>query len=603
LTLERRIQALKLRLRLYPGVPDLFGREGSFDPPVGSNWEPDGPPRGYYIDFTMKAQEPVWPPFWLKPGETAFHVATAQAGLGAYERYVDGDGEAWLEMARGAAEHLLEIQRDGGKFDGGWVHAFPMEHTFPLEAPWLSAMAQGEGASLLTRLHLATGEDRYAEAALRAIRRMLAPVADGGTIAEKDGLPFLEEYPTKIPSCVLNGAIFAIWGLRDVGVGLGDAESSAWFEQTTAALAELVPRYDLGYWSSYDLYPHPLPNVASAAYHLLHIRQLTALERLHPSPRFRDAIERFSRYREDPDDRKRAFRAKVVFRLRVPRNRYLAGLGTKQIRKPRADPAASTSSGRSEVLVLCYHGISDTWPADLAVRREDFEQQIRRLKHRGYKGVTFTEAVNWTGGGKVVAITFDDGYRSVVEHGLPILEYLDMPATLFVPTDYMGTGEPMAWPGIDRWLGGEHEAELMPVTWSELQTLQQAGWEIGSHTRSHPRLSQIDRDALPDELRGSKDVCEEKLPGTCTSIAYPYGDFDAAVESAARAAGYSAAAALPDKITDPNPMAFPRVGIYREDSAFLFRLKTSKLTQMVRRTAAWDLFADSLRSARRLVSR
>src|SRR6185312_2264226 len=328
----QRIQALRLRLRLYPGVPDFFGREGSFDPPVGSNWDPDGPPRGYYIDFSLKAQEPTWKPFWLRPGETAFHVATAQWGLGCYERYLHGDGDVWLDSARKCGDYLMEIQRQGGPLDGGLFHAFPMLHTFPLQPPWMSAMAQGEVASLLVRLQLATGEARYGDAARRAIKAMLVPVAEGGTLAEVDGLPFVEEYPTPQPSCVLNGAIFAIWGLYDVGVGLGSAD----------ALAELMPRYDLGYWSSYDLYPHPLANIASGAYHLLHIRQLTALNRLRPDARFETAIDRFNRYRDSAWDRRRAFAAKVAFRLRVPRNQTLNKLiGTNQ----------------QEVLVLCYHAL------------------------------------------------------------------------------------------------------------------------------------------------------------------------------------------------------------------------------------------------------
>lgn len=586
MALDQRIQALRLRLRLYPGVPDFFGREGSFDPPIGADWEPDGPPRGYYIDFSLKAREPTWPPFWLRPGETAFHVATAQWGLGAYERYLHGDGEVWRESARRCGDYLIEIQRQGGRLDGGLFHSFPMLHTFPLRPPWMSAMAQGEVASLLVRLQLATGEDRYGDAARRAVKAMLVPVAEGGTLAEKDGLPFLEEYPTATPSCVLNGAIFAIWGLRDVGAGLGDAEASAWFERTADALAELVPRYDLGYWSSYDLYPHPLPNIASGAYHLLHIRQLTALERLRPDPRLATAIDRFNRYRDSPWDRRRAFAAKVAFRLRVPRNQTLNKL---------------IGTNRQEVLVLCYHGLSETWPADLAVRPREFEAQLRQLQERGFKALTFTEAVNWTGAGKVVAITFDDGYRSVLELGLPILERLGMTATLFVPTDYIGKGEPMAWPGIDQWLGGEHEPELVPLTWEEIRELQGAGWEIGSHTRSHPHLSEIDRGLLPSELGDSKSVCERELGRTCTSIAYPYGDYDEAVEAATREAGYAAAAALPDEISGEaksDPLAYPRVGIYRGDSARAFRLKTSKVTRAVRETAAWPVLAKGVRSAR-----
>ncbi len=265
---------------------------------------------------------------------------------------------------------------------------------------------------------------------------------------------------------------------------------------------------------------------------------------------------------------------------------------------------AKVPSGE-EILVLCYHAVSETWPADLAVRQADFREQLLQLRERGFRVVNFTEAVTAPGEGKVAAITFDDGYRSVLELALPILEELGMTATLFVPTDYIGKDEPMAWPGIDQWLGGEHESELLPLSWEEVGKLQAAGWEIGSHTRSHPHLSQIDRGLLPAELDRSKAVCEERLGRPCTSIAYPYGDHDEAVEAATHAAGYTAAAALPDQMSesDSNPMAFPRVGIYRNDSARVFRLKTAKLTRLVRESAAWPVLATGVRSARQRLSR
>ena len=223
------------------------------------------------------------------------------------------------------------------------------------------------------------------------------------------------------------------------------------------------------------------------------------------------------------------------------------------------------------------------------------------LLKRGYKATTFTEAVNWSGPGKAVAVTFDDGYRSVLELGLPILQALGMPATLFVPTDYIGKDEPMSWPGIDQWVGGEHEPELLPMSWSEVAKLAAAGWEIGSHTRSHPRLAQIDRAGLVDELAGSKEICENALGAPCASLAYPYGDYDEAVEEAAIAAGYETAAALPDEfsgVARSDPYAFPRVGIYLDDSDRVFKLKISKLTRMARASSAWPPLAAAARAAR-----
>ena len=133
------------------------------------------------------------------------------------------------------------------------------------------------------------------------------------------GGPFYEEYPTDPPSLVLNGAIYALWGLRDVGVGLGDSEAGALFGEGVDALAANIDRWDLGYWSRYDLYPHRRVNIASAAYHRLHTDQLTIMGQLAPRPQLEAAADRFRRYAAGPTRRTRAFASKVAFRLAVPR--------------------------------------------------------------------------------------------------------------------------------------------------------------------------------------------------------------------------------------------------------------------------------------------
>ena len=153
----------------------------------------------------------------------------------------------------------------------------------------------------------------------------------------------------------------------------------------------------------------------------------------------------------------------------------------------------------SDVLVLSYHAVSERWPAALSVTPTRLEEQLRLLVDRGYAGRTFTEAVRERDGGRVLAVTFDDGYRSVLELALPILSRLGLPGTVFVPTDFPGGG-PMAWPGIDGWLGTEHEHELQPLSWDELRRLQDAGWEIGSHACSHPHLTRLGDAELEREL-------------------------------------------------------------------------------------------------------
>ena len=199
-----------------------------------------------------------------------------------------------------------------------------MPHTYVLDPPWLSSMAQGEAASLLVRVHKETGESRYAEAAELALRPFRIPVSEGGVLAELDGGPFFEEYPTDPGSYVLNGGIYSLWGSHDVGKALGSREATAEFEAAVDTLARNLHRYDTGYWSLYDLYPHPIPNIASSAYHALHIAQLNAMQLVAPRPEFAQMAERFREYTESRRNRGRAFINKSAFRLAVPRNRVLA---------------------------------------------------------------------------------------------------------------------------------------------------------------------------------------------------------------------------------------------------------------------------------------
>lgn len=252
-----------------------------------------------------------------------------------------------------------------------------------------------------------------------------------------------------------------------------------------------------------------------------------------------------------------------------------------------------------EPIVLCYHALSPTWHAALSTTPERFERQISLLLARGYRGTTFSQAVHGRDGERVMAVTFDDAYRSVISLARPILEERELPATVFTPTDFIGSEQPMTWPGIDRWHGGPHEDELMPMSWQELQTLAAAGWEIGSHTCSHPHLTELDDDALDDELARSKAACEQELGAHCASLAYPYGDVDARVVAASMRAGYSVAAALPSRMHRGTALEWPRVGIYHRDGGRRFRLKVSPSVIRMRRSLAWQRAGSMARLLRR----
>jgi peptidoglycan/xylan/chitin deacetylase (PgdA/CDA1 family) len=230
--------------------------------------------------------------------------------------------------------------------------------------------------------------------------------------------------------------------------------------------------------------------------------------------------------------------------------------------------------GPRSPLVLCYHAVSEGWPSELAVMPKRLEDQLRRLLRAGWKPTTFTAAIAAPGATRAMAVTFDDGYRSTLDQAFPILDRLGVPGTVFVASDFAGAGGPLCWPGIDQWLGGPHEGELAPLDWDDLRTLARVGWEVGSHSCSHPRLTAIGEQSVATELERSKAAVERELGAPCTSLAYPYGDANADIVDAARTAGYSAAAVLGSSAAAPGPLAIRRVDIYRDDRPWRIRAKS-----------------------------
>jgi peptidoglycan/xylan/chitin deacetylase (PgdA/CDA1 family) len=230
--------------------------------------------------------------------------------------------------------------------------------------------------------------------------------------------------------------------------------------------------------------------------------------------------------------------------------------------------------------VLCYHAISHTWPAALAVSPYMFRQQLETLLRRGYSGVTFTDMVHGEAPPRAFAVTFDDAYRSVMRNARPVLDDLGVPATVFAPTSMVGKPGPMVWDGIDHWLGTAYEPELTCMSWAELRELRGAGWEIASHTKSHPRLTELEDDELGTELVESREVCERELGLSSVTLAYPYGIHDARVRSAARDAGYAAAAA--DRPGPVRQFQWPRINLHPVDDPLRFRLKVSPAVRILR---------------------
>jgi hypothetical protein len=242
-------------------------------------------------------------------------VSILQFGLGALQL----GGRERLPLVESVAAWVEERVDDRGRIP----YRFPMPHTFPLDPPWHSALAQGEAVSFLLRAARALERPGLVELAERVAGPLLDPASEL-VVSTPEG-PVLQEYPTDPPSHVLNGWLLALWGLHDLADAHeagADAKSRAAdaFAAGSRAVAARIDRYrtPVG-WSLYDLYPHPVPNVASPFYHRLHVAQLERQNELAPDPRLREVAEAWRRAANAPIPRTIALGRKLAFRAVRPR--------------------------------------------------------------------------------------------------------------------------------------------------------------------------------------------------------------------------------------------------------------------------------------------
>ncbi|HEY6962927.1 MAG TPA: polysaccharide deacetylase family protein [Gaiellaceae bacterium] len=231
-------------------------------------------------------------------------------------------------------------------------------------------------------------------------------------------------------------------------------------------------------------------------------------------------------------------------------------------------------------LALAYHSISPTWSHDLAVSPRRFRAQMHLLRSRGFAGVRLSD-LGAPGPRHRVSVTFDDGFRTVVEYAKPVLDELEWPATVFLVTDAADTAAPITWiaPAAD-------ESDRRSVSWDDARRLAEAGWEVGSHSCTHRLLSSLADEELAAELRRSREAVASHV-GTCTAISYPWGEVDSRVVAAARSAGYTAGSGLAGRFTSDDPLRIPRFAIGRSDRVLRFALKTSRPVGAFRASPGW----------------
>jgi hypothetical protein len=256
--------------------------------------------RCYYNDLTKKAD---WPGahrenlpvmHWVASGEdVVWPIMVLLYGLGSIDKYLTGGGDRYLQQAQAVCRWMPAQLLPQGYFDNRWSSLDP-ELAFYSNN---SAMCQGLAISFATRALRCKLVDRDAcrrlDELMEAIKtNMLAPLdREGTSLRTPEGLFFLE-FCRKDQLVVLNGWIFAVFGLVDYLKHRQDPQTAALLDETLATMIAVLPRYCLpSGWSLYN----SEGRISSPFYHDLHIALLDALFRLTARDAFRDYAQSFRR--------------------------------------------------------------------------------------------------------------------------------------------------------------------------------------------------------------------------------------------------------------------------------------------------------------------
>jgi len=213
------------------------------------------------------------------------------------------------------------------------------------------------------------------------------------------------------------------------------------------------------------------------------------------------------------------------------------------------------SAGRLKV--LCYHEVT-------AKQVPQFRRQMYWLKK--LTTPVFADVPLPLRSGFLSAVTFDDGFQTLLTHALPLLEQEKIPVTLFIPSACLGQ--------LPVWLKNTAHptAQEWIMTPAQLQDLSKTGVRIGSHSATHADLRVVPLEILRQELDESKQTLQKLMGYEINLLAFPFGRFNQAVLENAHAIGYTRVFAA-DPLLDANDFLFERLDVYPEMSVLEFILK------------------------------
>jgi heparosan-N-sulfate-glucuronate 5-epimerase len=243
-------------------------------------------------------------------------IAIAQWGLGNFNLFLRSKNEEHKRKSLAAADWLVKHLERNSFGVPVWNHRFDWEYRSPLKAPWYSGLAQGQGISLLVRVAQETGRSEYLEVATRAFISFSKATQEGGVVfTDGHGDIWFEEYIVSPPTHILNGFIWAAWGVYDFFLATTEKAAQELFHRAVDTLRKNLDRYDLGFWSLYEQSGTRLPMVASPFYHQLHVTQLRLMQRLTGDDVFSRYADRWETYARSRTKRTRAWCYKGAFKL------------------------------------------------------------------------------------------------------------------------------------------------------------------------------------------------------------------------------------------------------------------------------------------------
>lgn len=205
----------------------------------------------------------------------------------------------------------------------------------------------------------------------------------------------------------------------------------------------------------------------------------------------------------------------------------------------------------------------------LVVSPGTFRRQMMALRLLGYTGLSMKALEPYVTGvkrGKVVGITFDDGFRNNLDHALPTMQSLGFSATCYAVSQLLGK--------TNQWDAGVVRSSLL-MSASELRAWHDAGMDVGSHTRHHADLTRINDDQALDEVKGSKFELEQAIGAEVRHFCYPYGRYSNHHVDMVKAAGYHSATTTQRGRSHAldDPMTLKRVLVTRTTHPALFIAK------------------------------